>query len=134
MPDSQAGMDRLLEEAVLLNLRWIKTQLDEEIGAVADKLYLSGGLLRRPGLSQMVADAFDTIVYRSDELESSALGAILLSWQALGRVDSFASLSEGVRYERIAPSGPMAVDRWKERFDFFVSAVNAYLEGNTLPR
>ena len=134
MPDSPAQVDRLLEEAVLLNLRWIKTQLDEEIGAVADKLYLSGGLLRRPGLSQMVADAFDTIVYRSDELESSALGAILLSWQALGRIDSFAGLSEEVRYERIAPSGPMAVDRWKERFDFFVSAVNAYLEGNTLPR
>jgi sugar (pentulose or hexulose) kinase len=90
---SDAGLPDVLRatlEACAFAVRANLEQLDEVSGARIDRLCLGGGMSRIGLLPQLVADVIDRPVQLARSPKTSAVGAAMLAFVALGRFGSLA--------------------------------------------
>jgi len=81
-----AHLFRSLLEGICYNLYECGKLLEQE-GAVIEELHASGGFTRSPFWVQLLADIFGRPILLEDSREASALGAVILSLYALGRLE-----------------------------------------------
>lgn len=67
---------------------------EQQRGMAAQKIYLTGGLAASPVWSQIIADVFGASVVVPPSPESSARGAAILGWLALGMADNYAAFAQ----------------------------------------
>ncbi len=96
---SDAGLPDVLRstlEACAYAIRGNLEQLDEVSGARVDQLHLGGGMSRIGLLPQMLADVIDRPVRLPRSPETSAVGAAMLAFVAIGRFASLADAAEAM--------------------------------------
>jgi sugar (pentulose or hexulose) kinase len=87
---ADAGLPDVLRatlEACAYAIRGNLEQLDEVSGARIERLHLGGGMSRIGLLPQMLADVIDRPVELARSPETSAVGAAMLAFVALGQFD-----------------------------------------------
>jgi xylulokinase len=80
-------MARAVMEGCALATAALFVPLQAAVGSV-ERIRLSGGLTRIPLVTQLKADVLGMAVEVNEEFESTALGAAILSWLALGVLGS----------------------------------------------
>jgi len=92
---TQAHLVRAVLEGVVYNLHAVFSALEQSGGRVT-KLRASGGFARSNLWQQMLADIFDRTIEVPKVIESSAFGAAVLAFWALGEWDSLAQVEEKI--------------------------------------
>jgi len=90
---NEATMVRSVIEGICFNIKRILQGLEELNGPI-DEIYASGGVSSSPVFAQIMADVLGKTLVFTESTEASALGAVLLGWQALNSVES---LTQAVR-------------------------------------
>lgn len=88
-------MIRAVMEGIIYNLYSVLLALEEAIGRPT-QIKATGGFARSQLWRQMMADIFDQNVVVPESFESSALGAVVLGLNAIGRADSLNIVSDMV--------------------------------------
>ncbi|PSL35610.1 gluconokinase [Chitinophaga ginsengisoli] len=86
---------RALLEGMAFGLLSITEALEETAGKV-EKISVSGGFTHSPEWVQLMADVFQRPMYLRHESDASAMGAVLLGFQALRLPTSFTAVEEKV--------------------------------------
>jgi gluconokinase len=86
---------RALLEGMAFGLLSITEALEETAGKV-EKISVSGGFTHSPEWVQLMADVFQRPMYLRHESDASAMGAVLLGFQALKLSTSFTAVEEKV--------------------------------------
>ncbi len=101
---SDAGLPDVLRstlEACAYAIRGNLEQLDEVAGARIERLHLGGGMSRIGLLPQLLADVIDRPVQLARSPETSAVGAAMLAFVAIGRFGSLAEAAEAMTGEQL---------------------------------
>jgi gluconokinase len=85
------------------------------------KVYLTGGLTASKLLCQIISDIFGVPVVVPDSPESSARGAAVLGWLALGQADSYEPFFSAVGYQELLVPHEDMHRFYQKRFDAFCS-------------
>jgi gluconokinase len=94
-----------------------------------EKVYLTGGLSTSTLWRQTVANVFGAPIVVPLSPESSARGAAILAWMALGMAGSYAQFAQP---ETLLPPDPELHNLYRGRFDAFCR-VNARLSSSEHP-
>jgi sugar (pentulose or hexulose) kinase len=101
---SDAGLPEVLRstvEACAYAIRSNLEQLDDASGARIERLHLGGGMSRIGLLPQLLADVIDRPVELAPSPETSAVGAAMLAFVAIGRFGSLADAAEAMTGGRL---------------------------------
>lgn len=113
-------------EGVVFALLRAAQPIEELRKQPTEKVYLTGGLSTSQVWRHIVADVFGASVVVPHSAESSARGAAILGWIALGFADSYARFAQP---ETLLTPDPERHDVYRQRFDEFCS-LNARLQSS----
>ncbi|WHX98735.1 gluconokinase [Neobacillus sp. DY30] len=114
-------MIRAALEGVIFNLYTVFLALIECMDGPVTRIQATGGFARSDVWRQMMSDIFESEVVVPESYESSCLGACILGLYAIGKIDSFESVSEmiGSTYKH-APKGE-AVKEYRQLLPIFIN-------------
>jgi gluconokinase len=81
-------------EGIAFSLLRVAHLTQQRRGVTTQKIYLTGGLAASPVWSQIIADVFGASVVVPPSPESSARGAAIVGWLALGLADSYSAFAQ----------------------------------------
>ncbi|ALS02481.1 gluconate kinase [Enterococcus silesiacus] len=97
-------MMRAVVEGICLNLKRVLTEL-EELGGAVKEIRATGGFADSQVFKHVMADVLGYTLSLTESVEASALGAVLLGWQSLGKMTDLNTASEQVEiYETVEPN------------------------------
>lgn len=97
-------MMRAVIEGICLNLKRILTEL-EELGGPVKEIRATGGFADSEIFKNVMADVFGFKLSLAESIEASALGAVLLGWQSIGKITDLKVACEQVEiYEIVTPN------------------------------
>ncbi|EOH94949.1 gluconate kinase [Enterococcus haemoperoxidus ATCC BAA-382] len=96
-------MMRAVVEGICLNLKRILTEL-EDLGGAVKEIRATGGFADSEVFKKVMADVLGQRLSLTESVEASALGAVLLGWQSIGKIADLNTASEQVEiYKTIEP-------------------------------
>lgn len=85
---TDAMMMRAVIEGISLNFKRILTEL-EELGEPVKEVRATGGFADSEVFCQIMTDVLGHSLSFTESVEASALGAVLIGWQSIGKINSF---------------------------------------------
>lgn len=97
-------MMRAVIEGICLNFKRILTEL-EELGGSVQEIRATGGFADSEVFKEIMADVLGYELSLTESIEASALGAVLLGWQSIGKIDDLEQACKHVQiYETVIPT------------------------------
>ncbi|MFD2307298.1 gluconokinase [Enterococcus termitis] len=97
-------MMRAVVEGICLNFKRILTEL-EELGGAVKEIRATGGFADSEVFKEIMADVLGYELSLTESIEASALGAVLLGWQSIGKIGDLETACNHVKiYETVKPS------------------------------
>lgn len=111
---------RAVIEGICLNLKRIVTAL-EELGGPVKEIRGTGGFAESSVFRQIMADVLGQSLSFTESVEASALGAVLIGWQSIGKINSLNEVKNYVRIERKVKSIPENYQRYQQLYPIFLA-------------
>ncbi|EOI06694.1 gluconate kinase [Enterococcus moraviensis ATCC BAA-383] len=113
-------MMRAVIEGICLNLKRILTEL-EELGGPVKEIRATGGFADSAVFKSVMADVLGYRLSLTESVEASALGAILLGWQSLGKVLDLEAACEQVEIYEIVEPNSESTQVYQQMYPLFIT-------------
>ncbi len=109
-------MMRAIVEGISFSLLQIAEILAESQGPYT-RIFASGGFVHSPTWMQWLADIFNRTVYITQTEDASAIGAAMLGWMALGRINNLSQTKEWIEFQQTYQPVPASHNLYKQSFE-----------------
>lgn len=113
-------MMRAVIEGICLNLKRILTEL-EELGGPVKEIRATGGFADSAVFKSVMADVLGYRLSLTESVEASALGAVLLGWQSLGKVLDLEAACEQVEIYEIVEPNSESTQVYQQMYPLFIT-------------
>ena len=112
-------MMRAIVEGISFSLRQIAEILTESQGPYT-QIYASGGFVHSPAWMQWLADIFNRPVHITQTDDASAIGAAMLGWYALGKIENLAQSKKWISIQQTYLPDLTRHESYKESFNQYI--------------
>jgi gluconokinase len=116
-------MMRAIVEGISFSLRQIAEILSESQGPYI-QVYASGGFVHSPAWMQWLADIFNRPVHITQTDDASAIGAAMLGWYAIGRIENLAVTKRWISIQQTFLPDTTRHESYKESFKMYLFLSN----------
>ncbi|ALS36688.1 gluconokinase [Enterococcus rotai] len=113
-------MMRAVVEGICLNLKRILTEL-EELGGSVKEIRATGGFADSEVFKQIMADIFGYRLSMTESVEASAMGAVLVGWQSLGKIPSLKAAGDLVKICEIVEPNSEKQQIYQQIYPLFIA-------------
>jgi len=111
-----AQLSKAVLEGIAFNLMHIFELMQKTTTIDINHIHIDGGLARSAVWGQLLADIFDVNINVSEQEDSPARGAVMMSMKALGHIENYIELENWKQIKTIFVPNKMYTDFYKKKY------------------